>query len=237
MNIVKSFKNLTRFELSLWIVSVVAVVGSYLFSGAGNGLSAVASFIGVTALIFVAKGDVFGQLLTVVFAVFYGVISITFKYYGEMITYVGMTAPIAAMAVVSWLRHPYEGNKSEVEVNRLKSCEILFMFALTTAVTVAFYFILAALDTANLIVSTISVTTSFLASYLTFRRSAFYALAYAANDIILIILWIMAAIDDIKYLPMIICFVMFFVNDMYGFVNWSRMKKRQISKKPLNNIL
>lgn len=233
MNIIKSFRNLTRFELSLWIVSVVAVVGSYLFSGAGNALSAIASFIGVTALIFMAKGDVVGQLLTVVFAVFYGVISITFKYYGEMITYVGMTAPIAAMAVVSWLRHPYEGNKSEVEVNRLKSGEIMFMFALATAVTAAFYFILEALDTANLIVSTISVTTSFLASYLTFRRSAFYALAYAANDIILIILWIMATIDDIKYLPMIICFVMFFINDMYGFINWSRMKKRQSSKKTI----
>ncbi len=233
MNIVKSFKNLNRFELSLWMVSVIAVVESYLFSGADNVLSAVASFIGVTALIFVAKGDVVGQFLTVVFAVLYGVISITFKYYGEMITYVGMTAPIAAMAVVSWLRHPYEGNKSEVEVNRLKSGEIMFMFALATAVTAAFYFILEALDTANLIVSTISVTTSFLASYLTFRRSAFYALAYAANDIILIILWIMATIDDIKYLPMIICFVMFFVNDMYGFINWSRMKKRQSSKKTI----
>ena len=81
--------------------------------------------------------------------------------------------------------------------------------------------------TANLIPSTISVTTSFLAVYLTFRRSAFYAIGYAANDIVLIILWVLATISDISYLSVAICFVVFLVNDIYGFINWSRMQKRQ----------
>ena len=30
-----------------------------------------------------------------------------------------------------------------------------------------------------------------------------------------------------KILPVIICFVMFLVNDLYGFVSWKRMEKRQ----------
>ena len=101
------------------------------------------------------------------------------------------------------------------------------MLLLTAAVTAIFYFILAAFHTANLIPSTVSVTTSFLAVYLTFRRSAFFAVAYAANDIVLIVLWILAALSDISYVSVVICFVVFFVNDMYGFVNWSKMKKRQ----------
>ena len=29
------------------------------------------------------------------------------------------------------------------------------------------------------------------------------------------------------YLPMVICFIVFFVTDAYGFVNWSIMNKRQ----------
>ena len=105
--------------------------------------------------------------------------------------------------------------------------EVLGMFALSIAVTVVFYFILGALDTANLFFSTISVTTSFLACYLTYMRNPFYALAYAANDIVLIVLWILASIEDISYLPMIFCFVMFFANDIYGFYNWKRMERRQ----------
>ena len=143
-----------------------------------------------------------------------------------MITYLCMTAPIAFMAVISWAKHPFK-KSAVVEVSRLSKNQKIFMWFFAIIVTAAFYFILKALGNANLWVSTLSVTTSFLASYLTFCRSPYYALAYAANDIVLIALWIMATIESPSYMPMIFCFVMFFVNDMYGFFNWSRLKKQQ----------
>ena len=102
------------------------------------------------------------------------------------------------------------------------------MLLLTVVVTFAFYFILEAFETANIIPSTLSVATSFIAVYLTFRRSPYFALAYAANDVMLIILWTLAAVEDITYISVLICFVMFLVNDLYGFVNWKRMEKRQL---------
>lgn len=230
MYFIRKIRSLTKFELGLWLFSLTGVTLSSVVSPAFDPLSLIASLIGVTALIFVAKGDPLGQILTVVFSVFYGVISWTFRYYGEMITYLGMSAPMAALAVAAWLRNPYEQGKAEVRVNRLKLPEVLFLAILTAAVTVLFYFILAFFNTANLLPSTLSVTTSFLASYLTFRRSPFYALAYAANDIVLIVLWVLASMEDPSYLPMILCFTMFFLNDTYGFVNWQRMQKRQTGK-------
>jgi hypothetical protein len=42
-----------------------------------------------------------------------------------MITYLGMTMPMSVCALVSWLRHPYEGKKAEVEVNRIGKKDIL----------------------------------------------------------------------------------------------------------------
>ena len=101
------------------------------------------------------------------------------------------------------------------------------MLLLNLAVTVAFYFILKAFDTANLLVSTFSITTSFGAAYLTMRRSPYYALWYAANDIVLIVLWTLAAIKDISYISVIICFAAFLINDIYGFISWRKMEKRQ----------
>lgn len=221
------FNYFTKGEISLWCISVTLIVVSFLLFDRENYLTLVASFIGVTSLIFNAKGNPFGQFLMVIFSILYGVISFAFAYYGEMITYLGMTAPMAVFALVSWLRNPYNGNKAEVKVNRLELKEIIFMIILTAVITLIFYHILAAFHTANLIPSTISVTTSFLAVYLTFRRSAFYAIGYAANDIVLIILWVLATISDISYLSVAICFVVFLVNDIYGFINWSRMQKRQ----------
>lgn len=226
MKLRNPFANLNGFEWTLYILSAVTVIVTGVFGGGDGVLSTVASFIGVTALIFVAKGDVFGQILTLVFSVFYGIISYSFNYYGEMITYMCMTAPIALASVVSWIRHPFK-DTDEVEVATLSHRNVAFMWVATIVVTVAFYFILGAFGNANLLVSTVSVTTSFLASYLTFFRSPYYALAYAANDIVLIALWIMASLSDIKYIAMVVCFIAFFANDMYGFYNWKRMQKRQ----------
>ena len=46
------------------------------------------------------------------FSLMYGVISYTFAYYGEMITYLGMTMPMAVFALISWVRNPYNEMKS-----------------------------------------------------------------------------------------------------------------------------
>ncbi|MBP3339561.1 MAG: nicotinamide mononucleotide transporter [Lachnospiraceae bacterium] len=226
MKLLNSFKDLSKFELILWGLSVVVIILAYVLSGSDDILTIIASLIGVTALIFVAKGYVLGQVLTVVFAIFYGIISFYFRYYGEMITYLCMTAPIAVCAVISWIRHPYK-ESSEVEVNHVSIRQATIMWSLAIIVTIAFYFILKAMGNANLLFSTISITTSFVASYLTFLRSPYYAIAYSANDVVLIVLWIMASMENISYLPMVFCFIMFLANDLYGFYNWRRMRNRQ----------
>lgn len=227
MNLKESIKNLSKFEWALWAVSFSMIIVSAVLSGQPDWISVIGSLIGVTALIFVAKGDVLGQVLTVIFSIFYAIVSMSFQYYGEMITYMFMTAPIAVISVISWIRHPYQGKQTEVEVHHISLKEGAVITVLSLVVTAIFYFILKALGNNNLVFSTISITTSFLASALMFRRSPYYALAYGANDIVLIVLWTMASIENPAYIPMIVCFAMFLLNDLYGFFNWSRMKKRQ----------
>ena len=217
----------TKAELLLWGSSAALILVAFLIFDRVNYMTLAASLIGVTSLILNAKGNPIGQALMIVFSLLYGIISYRFAYYGEMVTYLGMTAPMALFALISWLRNPYEGNKTEVAVNRIGVVEWVLMLILSAAVTVAFYFILDHFGTAYMLPSTISVTTSFIAVYLTFRRSPCFALAYAANDGILIVLWILAAIEDISYLSVMICFVLFLVNDVYGYINWKKMEQRQ----------
>lgn len=220
----------TKAEKFLWLFSVIGIIIAFFAFDRDNYLTLMASLIGVTSLIFNAKGNPIGQFLMIIFSVLYGFISYTFSYFGEMVTYLGMTAPMALVAFISWLRNPYKGNKSEVKVNQISQNEHIVMWVISVIVTLAFYFILDNFHTANIFPSTISITTSFLAVYLTFRRSPYYAIGYAANDIVLIILWALAAVEDISYVSVIVCFVTFFVNDIYGFVSWRRMEGRQAMK-------
>ena len=129
-------------ELILWSVSVIFIVLSFCIFDRENCLTLIASLIGVTSLIFNAKGNPIGQALMIAFSLLYGIISYTFAYYGEMITYLGMTMPMAVFALISWLKNPYKGNRSEVRVNRIGKAEQILMWLLTLVVTVIFYFIL-----------------------------------------------------------------------------------------------
>ena len=183
--------------------------------------------IGVTSLIFAAKGNVWAQILMIVFSILYGIISYRFRYWGEMVTYLGMTLPMAVWSMITWIRNPSAENDSEVEIQRLNRKHIVGLVIFTAAVTVVFYYTLKALGTPNMVFSTISVTTSFLAASLTMLRSSYYALGYAANDIVLIVLWILASLKDASYIPVAVNFSIFFLNDMYGFISWKKREIRQ----------
>lgn len=222
----KSFFGLNKFEISLWAVSMLCISMSFLLFDMSKPLTLVASLVGATALIFLAKGYVMGQLLVIAFALLYAIVSYELKYYGEMITYLGMSAPIAAISAISWFKNRYNDTK-EVRVERLSKAKLISTFILSAAVTVIFYFILKALNNASLLVSTLSVFTSFFAASLTVLRSPYYAIGYSFNDIVLIILWAIATFENIANLPMLVCFIVFLINDAYGFINWKRMQKRQ----------
>lgn len=217
----------SKAEIALWCTSVIIIITTFCLFDRQNYLTLTASLLRVTSLILNAKGNPIGQLLMIIFSLLYGIISYKFEYYGEMITYLGMTMPMALFALISWIKHPHNGNRTEVKVNTINKKEAALLFASAMAITCCFYFILKKFNTANLIPSTISVTTSFIAVYLTFRRCPHFALAYAANDIILIILWSMASVKNLHYVSVVACFCIFLINDIYGFVNWQKIKKRQ----------
>lgn len=225
MKTLEVIKSLTKFEKCLWVCSALIILISYAAMGQVQILTLAAPLVGVTALIFIAKGDVRGQVLTVVFSILYGIISFQARYYGEMITYLAMTGPIAVVSIITWLRNPYGEN--EVKVNKIAGKSVILLVGITAAVTVIFFFVLRYFHTASLVVSTISIATSFLASSLTVLRSPYYAVAYGMNDIVLITLWIIASVNNITCLPMVACFFAFLLNDIYGFISWEKMRIRQ----------
>ncbi len=228
MNAVKQFiRDIKPIEYLLFFSSVLAVLLSFFLTKNDDYLQLGASLIGVLSLILIAKGNVLGQILSVIFSVFYGVISYFCGYYGEIITYLGMSAPIAVLAVISWLKNPFKGKRSEVEVNHLRLREYPVILAISCAVSVGFFFILRALHTPNLWWSTVSVLTSCTAMLLSVRRSPLYAFAYCINDVVLIVLWALMSAENSTYLAMVVCFSVFLANDVYGLVNWVRLLKKQ----------
>ena len=220
-------KTLTKREWCLWIGSLGIVLISNALTAEFDVLTLVAALIGVTSLIFAAKGNVWAQILMVIFSILYGIISFRFRYWGEMITYFGMTMPMSVWSTITWLKNPSKENGNEVEIQKLGRKHVIGLLLSGIVVTAVFYYILYRLNTPNIIFSTISIITSFLATSLTMLRSSYYAVGYAANDIVLIVLWVLASMENPVYIPVVVNFAIFFLNDMYGFISWKKRELRQ----------
>lgn len=228
MNKLKSLVSyFTKFEIALWIVAVLLIVIPFFVFDTKNYMTLFVSILGITAIVFIAKGNPIGQMMMVVFGIIYALISYEMAYYGEMLTYIGMTVPMAVLSLISWLKNPFNNNRAQVKINTITKKDYILMSVLAVVVTIIFYFILDFFNTANIAVSTLSITTSFIAVFLSYKRSRFFALGYLVNDIVLITLWVLASIHDIKYVSVASCFVAFMFMDSYTFINWSRIKKQQ----------
>ena len=222
-----NYRILTKREWCLWIGSLGIVLISNALTAEFDVLTLVAALIGVTSLIFAAKGNVWAQILMVIFSILYGIISFRFRYWGEMITYLGMTMPMSVWSTITWLKNPSKENGNEVEIQKLGRKHVIGLLLSGIVVTAVFYYILYRLNTPNIIFSTISIITSFLATSLTMLRSSYYAVGYAANDIVLIVLWVLASMENPVYIPVVVNFAIFFLNDMYGFISWKKRELRQ----------
>ena len=159
-------KSLTRREWCLWLASLAVVLIANQITPELDPLTMTAALVGVTSLVFAAKGNVWSQVLMIVFSILYGVISFRFHYWGEMITYLGMTLPMAVWSTVTWLKNPSKENGSEVAIQTLARRHLAALAASTVAVAAVFYYILKLLDTPTLFFSTVSIITSFLAAAL-----------------------------------------------------------------------
>lgn len=223
----KVLRYFSPFEWTLILVSYTAILSTFFIFDRENVLNLISTLIGIAALVFSAKANPTGPMLMIIFAVCYGIISFPLAYYGEMITYLGMSLPMSVWAFISWFRNPYGKGHATVKVSAVRGAEWGLLALLTLAVTVVFGFLLHLLNTPNLFFATLSVSTSFAAAYLTARRSPYFALAYAANDAVLIVLWVLATVKDIGNLSVTVCFAVFLINDLYSFFNWCRMARKQ----------
>ena len=215
------FKNFTIKDWLLLVLSLAAVTVSNMLSGDADVLTLFTTCVGVTSLVLAAKGHPLAMALMVVFGILYAVISAGCRYWSEVITYLGMSVPMSFWSFITWLKHPSE-NGNEVAVRKIGIRQWGILSAFCVPVTVFFYFIMKMLDTPNLFVSTLSIITSFMAAGLTILRSPYYALFYAMNDVVLMVLWSIAALQEPGYIPVVINFSIFLINDIYGFISWKR---------------
>ena len=225
------FKEWSLFEICFLTLSILIISFCFILIPNKNISSLIVSILGIITVISGAKGLIISPFINIIYNIIYIIICFSQKFYGEVIIYSFILTPLNIITINSWLKNRSKENKNIVKVNKLSIKEYYILGILTILITICFYFLLKSLNTNSLLISTLSLTDSFVATYLLFRRCSNYALAYIVNDIILITLWLTTiSTEKMTHLPIIISFVIFLINDIYGLTLWKKREKVQNTK-------
>lgn len=161
--------------------------------------------------------------------IFYGYLSFTEKYYGEILILLFLATPVMIMGVISWLKNK---DDESIIINTLSKKEIILAILSQVVMFFLYYYILKLFNTSMLVVSSLSIVMSLLALYFGSRRSEICYYFYLLNDIVGITLWIMPILNGEKAMFSVIFGpLLLFINDIYGVYNWKRLKKKQMEVK------
>lgn len=223
------FKDWTKFELTFLICGLaISILSSIIFGG--TIIETLYTSLYLTTALLMSKGKVESYFVGFISVFFYGIVSYQQGYYGELIITIFLTFPIMIIGIISWLRHQ-DKEEDVVMINSLSRKEVIISFASQLFLFWLYYFLLKAFHTELLVLSSISVVTSVLASYFEARRSELSLFCYVANDIVIITLWMIPVIaGQTALISVLVGPILLLVNDIYGSYNWKKLKNSQKEK-------
>jgi len=221
-------KDWSKFEKCfLFLGTFVTCIATYFFKGTWIDFTYTMLYF-ITALL-LAKGKYSCYIICFISTFFYAYISYINGYYGEIIVSLGLTLPLSIYGLVNWLKNLY--NKHTVRIRNMSKRELMILIGSQFIMVFGYYLLLKVFNTNNLIVSTLSLVASVMASYCTARRSENGFIFYIINDLILITLWGLPVITgNLSLIPVLLCPMLLLVNDIYGVYNWKRLKEKQGEK-------
>ena len=224
----KYFEDWNKFEKSFLICGLLtSIISSIIFNGTVIDTLYTSLYL-ITALL-MSKGKVECYFVGFVSVFFYGIVSYNQGYYGELIITAFLTFPIMIIGIISWLRH--QDKEEDTVISSLSKKEITIALLSQLVLFWIYYFILKAFNTDLLVISTMSVVTSVLASYFEARRSELSLFCYIANDLVIITLWLIPIISgQIELISVLVGPILLLINDIYGSYNWRRLKNQQKEK-------
>ena len=168
-SILNFLKRIKWYEyLFLAVCYAIIIVVGIIFQS--TWLVVLCALFGTLSVFFIAKGLVIANVFGIVQVVLYSIISFMNAFYGEVVVSV-LNFAISLAALISWFKNR-DGDKTTVKIAKSFGWKKwILLVGFSCVVFVAFFFILREFDTANLIISTLSVTGNFAAGFLIINRS------------------------------------------------------------------
>ncbi|MCL2586642.1 MAG: nicotinamide riboside transporter PnuC [Firmicutes bacterium] len=219
-------KDWNKFEFTMLVLGfVVPIILGIIFNS--SALEIITSVFFITAMLLIAKARIEGFILALIAYTLYIIVSFQKGLFGEVITIGLFSIPITIWTIISWSRKARQKKQiSTVQIEGVRIGELSLLILSQLVMGVGYYFLLRALGTNFLIVSTIALAVNVMGDYLCARRNILGPFAYVLYDVLTITLWMMVFLSGVTSAIVILAMqVVVFINDTYGTINWAKLAK------------
>jgi nicotinamide mononucleotide transporter len=229
------FKDWSLFE-KVWLVVFSSIAfGAYFVTG-GSLISLFASWTGMITVVLVAKGRISNYYFGVINVLLYGFIAFQSQFYGEVMLNWGYYLPLQFIGYYIWTKNQNQDGVDEVNVARLSNRRRVMWVFLSGASILGYGLFLKYLNGNLPFFDSASTTLSVIAQYLMIRRVKEQWAVWIVINIISIYMWADVYLTTGNSIAILVMWMAYLVNSVYGWYNWTQLAKQQDRQEVLDEF-
>lgn len=226
MDPLKYFDDWTLYEKA-WLFSFTALIIGLSIHWKDSWIGIIASLTGIWCVVLVAKGKISNYYFGIVNVLAYAYVAYGWKYYGEVMLNLGYFLPMQFVGLYLWRKNRMSKKKDDVKA-RFMTNRLRVLWSAITAVAVFSYGLvlrsmggsLPFMDSASTVLSVIAMI---LMAWMYMEQWILWIIV----DIVSIIMWFAVMLDGGNDIAVLLMWVAFLVNAVYGAINWIKLVKVQ----------
>lgn len=234
--IIAFFKGFSLYDIlyitfSFFSITIVSIVFK------SDALAIIYSFTAIIGMFLLSKGYNLGYVFILAYMIVYAIEAYLTGLYGEAILYGFILMLMQIYAIIKSFRR--KNNGGSIQITRLKVWQYVVAIVVILALGFGVYFVLQALGTKYLIISTIAFMVALYANFLRVIGDLNCSIGFIVLDIVMIVLWLMPLFHGEPNGSSLITFavtsLIYIANDIYTYINWFKLYKKQKTEKGESN--
>lgn len=226
-------KYFNKFE---WCLILGMIFANLITGGLSNPIGAICSITGVLCVVLVAKGKISNFAFGLVNVVLYIYLAYTWKIYGDVMLNALYYLPIQFIGYFTW-KKKMSAETGTVKARKMTKTQFSIMSIGCAASIFLYSQFLIMLGGNTPYLDSTSTVLSIIAQLLMLMMFAEQWLLWIIVNIVSTAMWVVPSLTgDKAAISMVLMWVAYLINSIYGYINWKRMAKIQEDKEEADRM-
>lgn len=225
----KFFAGWSKFEITWLVLSTVIMIALSIIWGDST-LALISGITGILGVVLAAKGKVSTYFFATINVAIYAFLTFNNHLYGEFMLNAFYYIPMNFVGFYLWSRHKDE-DSGEVEGKSLTPKQIVILLVAVTIVVLVYWQILSHIGGQLALIDAMSTVFSVVALIMQVARYAEQWLLWIIVNVVSVVMWVLLLGKDSSAVTMVVMWVAYLFNSVYGYYNWKKLAKKNVENK------